>query len=69
VKVSRAPISVTLAGMDRLEGAVATNFMSAVCAEAARLRSEEGMEAVSASMREAILDSMSLTWEAICGAH
>jgi hypothetical protein len=55
--------------MDRLEGAVATNFMSAVCAEAARLRSEEGMEAVSASMREAILDSMSLTWEAICGAH
>jgi hypothetical protein len=67
VNVSRAPISVTLAGIDSDEGAVLTKFASAVCAEAALLSSEEGTEAVRTEMRDATWDFMSLICDWICG--
>lgn len=55
-----APISVTFDGIDRLEGAVATKELRACWADAARVSSEVGREAVSSEMREAALDLIEL---------
>lgn len=66
VKVAMPPIAVTLAGMESEDGAVATNFMSAVCADAAWERAEEGSEAVREFTREATAAVRELYCDWIC---
>lgn len=61
------PAAVTSGGIDRLDGAVATNWTSAACALAAAERAEAGGEAVREAMRFEIWDCREEIWDWICG--